>query len=269
MKDVQKTQLEEEDQSPPAWIVSFADMITLLLSFFIMLQALAKTRDEALFLYSRDYFNRAIAGLGIPDWLFGKQDKPEFDYFKRKHAATEAPYKYPRRRVIDPEDERIRRAFDDVRRRMETRSGDMAARLVNKWITPIRFAPSSADLSRSSRSYLSNFAVNLDQNLRFKTATVYIVGLAQDGNTDKSRWLLSAHRAHAVQLFLEQARASLGKERQWRFLSWGAGQGGKWRQRLGRIESPIRTRRDGGRLGDRSHIVLVVTGERRGFQTAR
>ena len=120
MKDGQKTQLEEEDQGPPAWIVSFTDMITLLLSFFIMLQALAKMQDQALFLYSRDYFNRAIAGLGVPDWLFGKQDKPQFDYFKRKHTTREAPYKHPRHRVIDPEDERIRRAFDDVRRRMET-----------------------------------------------------------------------------------------------------------------------------------------------------
>jgi len=104
MKDKQKTSQEEADQETPAWIVSFTDMITLLLAFFIMLQTLAVLQDPELFHVGRDSFKRAIAGLGIPDWLFGKPERPRFDYHKRKHTSSDATYDIPRNRLIDEED---------------------------------------------------------------------------------------------------------------------------------------------------------------------
>ena len=40
---------QEEQDKVPAWIVSFSDMITLLLAFFVLLQSIALEQDPALF----------------------------------------------------------------------------------------------------------------------------------------------------------------------------------------------------------------------------
>jgi chemotaxis protein MotB len=43
-----KKRQEEEPEGTPAWIVSFADLITLLLAFFVLLQSFAKEQDPEL-----------------------------------------------------------------------------------------------------------------------------------------------------------------------------------------------------------------------------
>ena len=40
-----KKRQEESNDGIPAWIVSFSDMVTLLLAFFVMLQAFAKPKQ--------------------------------------------------------------------------------------------------------------------------------------------------------------------------------------------------------------------------------
>ena len=69
---------EAGGEKVPIWIISFADMITLLLSFFVMLQTMASRRDDKLFSIAQDSFRRSMAGFGIPDLVFGKQSVTEF-----------------------------------------------------------------------------------------------------------------------------------------------------------------------------------------------
>jgi flagellar motor protein MotB len=251
MKDRQKTSPEEEAHETPAWIVSFTDMITLLLAFFIMLQTLAALRDPEMFHMGRDSFNRAIAGLGIPDWLFGKPDGPRFDYTKRKYTSREDRHELPRNRVIDEEDARIRGAFAELREQTRTRASDVTAGLADKRIAPITFAPGTANLRKSAKDYLSHLAINLKQNLPAQTpVTVYVIGLGPDGETERSQWSLSARRGKRVQSFLEKSCADEVVTGRLRFLSWGIGPGDKWQGKIGRIP-------------DTSHVVVVITEEGR------
>ncbi len=236
-------------KGPPGWIVSFTDMITLLLAFFVLLQAFAKMQDPDLFHIGRDSFRRAIAGLGIPNLLFGKQDRARFDFRKQKHPAEEAENEIPRNRALDAEDEKIRKGFEDLRRSMEPRSSDVQAELLDKRIPPIAFEPGRAELDAAARGHLSELAIDLQQNLPHKGVKVYVIGLAGDERAGKSRWLISARRAWEVQRFLEQSCAPFAKQRRWAFASWGAGAGGKWLEKL-------------GRLGDQSYVVIVITKER-------
>ena len=251
MKDRRRTDQEEEGKGLPPWIVSFTDMVTLLLSFFIMLQTLASIRDKEIFYLGRDSFRRAIAGVGMPDWLFGKFPRPKFDYVKRKHTAPKARHNIPMNRLIDYEGVKIRHAFAELREQIRTRASDVTAGLVDKRITPVTFASGKSDLGKSAKDYLSDMAISLKQTLSPRSVVmVYVIGLGSDGATEKSQWSLSARRAKTVQDFLQSCCPDEAAAGRLRFSSWGIGPGDKWRKKIGRIP-------------DTSHIVVIITEEGR------
>ncbi len=241
----------ENANAAPAWIVSFTDMITLLLSFFVMLQAFAHMQDPELFFIGRDSFRRAIAGLGLPNFLLGRPDKPRFEYRKRKHATDEAKDRRYKRRVISPEDQKIRQSFLELRRSVDIQSFNITASPLDSRFTPITFAPLEAELNAVAKQYLSYLARDLAGQLGGRSGiNVYIIGMAADATTSKSQWVLSARRAAAVQEFLSRQIGTVHKTslKGWRFSSWGAGAGGKWREQFGSIP-------------EKSFIAVIVTGE--------
>jgi len=249
MKQGRKKGPAKEGQEPPAWIVSFTDMITLLLAFFVLLQTFSSMQDPELFFVGRDAFRRAIAGLGIPGLLLGKQQRPKFVYRKPKHSTEEAEHKIPKNRALDVEDEKIRQAFATMREAMTTESPEITSRLLEKRVPPIDFAPMRSELTAPAKSHLTDYAVDLQQNLQDRRITIHIIGFASDVKPLKEKYLVSAARAKAVEDFLRSACGDAAQHRGWRFVSWGAGAGGQWRQDLGRIP-------------EQSDIAIVVTEER-------
>ncbi|MHC4646031.1 MAG: flagellar motor protein MotB, partial [Planctomycetota bacterium] len=104
--------VEESGPKVPAYIVTFSDMVTLLLTFFVMLLALASTRDPELFNKGRGAFVQAIQdfGLGI---LYGMKDKPDFGHVKNKYFIK-TPDRHYEGRTIDEKEERVRRLFKSL-----------------------------------------------------------------------------------------------------------------------------------------------------------
>ncbi|MHC4294589.1 MAG: flagellar motor protein MotB [Planctomycetota bacterium] len=251
MNEQRKSIGPEGDDGPPAWIVSFTDMVTLLLAFFVLLQAFSHIQDPELFFIGRDSFRRAIAGLGLPNLLLGKPEKARFDERKRKHPTDEAKRKIPKNRVLDAEDEKIRMTFKELRQSMETQSFDTPDRLLDKRVTPIAFGPVQTNLDASGRAYLKDLARDLWGQLGLgPRIKVHVIGFASDASSPRSQWLLSARRAQAVREYLSE---QVGIERTdgngaCEFFSWGAGKGGKWREQF-------------GHLPDQSCIVIIVTAE--------
>ncbi|MBL7139332.1 MAG: hypothetical protein ISS74_00320 [Planctomycetes bacterium] len=209
----------------PGWLVSFTDMITLLLSFFILLQVFAKVRDPELFLRGQGGFRRAIEGLGIPDWLYGQRESVPREFTLQKHPVEEDPTNLDRRRIIDAEDEKIRRLFEDLRRlqRMQASNHDgPPARLL---ATPITFDPGDTRLRETARAYLADFASDIRVGAS-AAPIVYVIGLAPDADDPAIQWQWSAGRAAAVQACLEQHLAQQPPNRRARVDSWGAGPAG-------------------------------------------
>ncbi len=209
----------------PAWLISFTDMITLLLSFFILLQAFASTRDPALFHRGRGGFVRAIKGFGIPDWLFGREDAPRRKFTLHKHPVREDLSNVDRRRIIDAEDEKIRRVYEDLRRLQQTEVSDYAGRPARLLATPIRFDRGDARLGTAGRAYLTDLASDL-RGGSGAPPLVYAIGLAPDAADPAEGWPLSARRAAAAAGCLRKHLPEPLRKRGARVDSWGAAEGG-------------------------------------------
>jgi chemotaxis protein MotB len=219
-----RRQRQSEKKGTPAWLVSFTDMITLLLSFFILLQAFSTTRDPELFQRGQGGFRRAIQGFGVPDWLWGKRDAPRRDFTLRKHPVREAPDNLDRRRIIDAEDEKIRRVFEDLRRLHETQATDYDGPPARLLATPIVFAAGEDRLRTAARAYVTDFAADLGG--RTQAPQIYVIGLAPDAAGRPDRWALAARRAAAVRACLQDRLPKHLRENGASVDSWGAGTAG-------------------------------------------
>ena len=241
----------EEKQSAPTWIVSFSDMVTLLLAFFVLLQSFAHVQDPELFFVGQGSFKRAIAGLGIPSWLFGRKDKTRRDHVKIKHASDETPPEHPKPRIIDADNEKIRDMFADLQKELTTTATDLSQEVIRVEATPVRFRGADTALDDPARRYLRQFAFDVGQTVRAGAVRVYVVGLAADVPQVARQWTLSARRARAVETCLSGLLRDAAGATEWSVSSWGAGAGGSWCRRH-------------GFLPDRTAIVIALVKEKGG-----
>jgi chemotaxis protein MotB len=227
-----------EDGGPkvPGYIVTFSDMVTLLLTFFVMLLSLAQVQDPELFDKGRDAFLESIRYIGLGT-LFGKGNTPRFGDLKTKHSISN-PDESPDLRTLDARAEELRRILEKLKQTTTIVPSQIVAERTNFSVANVRFSPGNTDLNEPARKFLRGFCLDLQQNVGRKPVELYVLGLASDGKSDKDKWLLSARRAGTVADFLRntlsaagggQSRRSLaGGESKWSVYSWGAGPGGDW-----------------------------------------
>ena len=74
--------VEEKGEKAPLWIISFADMISLLMAFFVMLLTMATTKSglianegEGIFEATISGFKKSIDGFGLPGMFGGEPAK--------------------------------------------------------------------------------------------------------------------------------------------------------------------------------------------------
>lgn len=234
-----------EDGGPkvPGYIVTFSDMVTLLLTFFVMLLSLAQVQDPELFDSGRDAFLESIRNIGL-GVLFGKEDLPRFGEIKTRHPVSN-PDEDSDPRTIDAKAEELRRILERLKRTTTIVPLQIAAGRSNFSIANVHFAPGRFVLDESARKFLRGFCLDLQQNSDRRPVELYVLGLAADGKGDKDNWLLSSRRAQTVADFLRSSlyeaeagqsqRGLVSDQSRWSVYSWGAGSGGEW---VGR-NSPI------------------------------
>jgi flagellar motor protein MotB len=255
-----KDQRRAADEGPPkvpGYIVTYSDMVTLLLTFFVMLMSLASVQDPELFNRGRGAFVESVRALGL-GMLQGQKPSPDFGNKKPKYFISQPDELYGR--TVDAKEEEIRRLFNKVNRLMTTMPSQIVAQRTDFSVANIRFSQGDAVLGELPKKSLAEFCANLQESSdsvvdtdtgggapphENAAGTLYVLGLAGDQKTEKQQWILSAQRARAVADFL-QATLSVGPPSQepdgrpgsapaWRIFWWGAGPGGDW---VGR-DSPI------------------------------
>lgn len=222
---------QEEKQKVPAYIVTFSDMVTLLLTFFVLLLTLATVQDPELFNQGRDSFIESIRYCGLGN-LLGAASSVDLKSPKTKHLSSNPETSEDR--TIDEYREKLRRIFESLNDTMTTLPSQLVGHRLDFSITDIRFGSGQAMLNDAAREYLLKYCVDLRQNLTAETCTLYVLGLAGDEATAKKQWMLSAKRAQAVAELLQEQLASNGREGAqteasgWHVFWWGAGSGGHW-----------------------------------------
>ena len=231
---------EESSPKVPGYIVTFSDMVTLLLTFFVMLLTLAEVQDPELFNKGRDSFIKSIRyiGLGI---LFGRKDAPDLEMVKIKYFTSE-PEESFELRSIDTNQEKTRRLFEKLTQSMTAMPSQIVAENTNFALANMRFPAGRAFLNESAKQFLTEFCLDLQQEASPGAIKLYVLGLAADETNQKQQWILSAKRAHVAAEFMQNTLASATN---WPVYSWGAGPGGEW---IGR-DSPI---------SEKSHILIAV-----------
>lgn len=225
-KKKKKKQPRDTTGDVPAYIVTFSDMITLLLTFFVMLLSLADVQDPENFNRGRDSFTKSMQnyGLGV---LSSSKLAGGFENIKPHYQVSEAE---DADRTIDEASEKLRRLFAEIEQTMTTLPSQMSAQQTTFATVPIHFLPASATLGLPAQAEVRDFALNLQQTAIPKNTIVYVLALGDTTGSDRDRFLLSAHRAEAVATFL---RKQLPRPADWAIYNWGAGPGGTWTGRNG------------------------------------
>jgi len=160
-------------------------MVTLLLTFFVMLLSLADMQDPELFNIGRDSFIEAIQTMGLGA-LYGSRLKVKFEY-EQKRYGIENP-EQTNDRTIDAEQEKIRRAIKKLNDYIKNSPPE--AESVCKFVqTNIIFTGSTKKLNRANRQYIDSFADDINSSRN--TYQILVLGTADLNSASQSLHLAS------------------------------------------------------------------------------
>lgn len=209
----------EGGQKVPGYIVTFSDMVTLLLTFFVLLLSLAETQDPDLVDKGRDSFNQSMKTFGL-GMLLGREQTLSFGQVQVRHAVT-PPEDVDTGRIISADEVRTERIFEKIKQSMTAMPSQITGRRANFSVADIKFSASNTALDDNAKQYLRAFSRNLKQSSS-NGKTLYVLGLAPDAKSTRLQYIFSAQRAQAVTDYLNALLPG------YTIYCWGAGPGGEW-----------------------------------------
>jgi len=214
---------EDSKQGAPAYITTFSDMVTLLLTFFVLLLSLSKLQDAGLIAAARDSFVQRLTSLGLRGVLYGRNKPVEFDKFKMLYSV-EKPEQSDER-TLDAKEAEIQELYQKLTKTVDALTPQVIGAKVAYLPKNIHFGPGQIELDSDQKELLSRDMARLAADLSERDVRIYVVGLARDELTEKSGWVVSAQRAEAVAACM---RDMLPEGLGWQIYSWGVGDGGEW-----------------------------------------
>jgi len=223
---------ESEGPKVPAYIVTFSDMVTLLLTFFVMLLSMAETQvEDHKFMAGRSSIQRALADFGLSGYLISQSSGMEFEHPKQMYNVDEGNDE-PEDRSIDAHTEMLRRILLDIESKMKISPSQIDGMSKTYLPTDIRFASNSANLDPAAQKELLRYWNQIQTSTAGQEPILYILGLAADHPDPIGQWQLSARRAQAVKVYLDTL---IKNENGPPIFCWGSGSGGEWTGKSGLV----------------------------------
>jgi chemotaxis protein MotB len=223
---------EPKKPGAPGWIVTFSDMITLLLTFFVLLLSMAQTQvDDHKFRAGQIALQRAFSDFGVAGLLINHTSGPQMEYPKPKYRVDVGEDE-KEDRSIDAETEMLRRVMMDIETMMKISPSQIAGMNKKFLQTNITFARGSSVLKAGDLQTLKTTCQQIRVNYSGQNPILYVLGLAADERDRHKQWTLSAERAQAV---ADEIRANLPADHKWPIYCWGAGSGGQWTGHAGQV----------------------------------
>jgi hypothetical protein len=216
-------------------------MITLLLAFFVMLQTMAKTKDNTLMKATERSFITALNRMGLPDYFFpSNQRDKQVDYRKLRYPDQDpvpqglAP-PILREQFCDP----VAKAFDEVARHMKTDSSDNARALSGCFGLDLKGLADGKTLTDADKAAIASLAGDLADRSAGGAIEVLVMAAAPGEKDAESQYAASAIRSAVVQRALAEALRSRGAERSVKVASCGVGAGGFFGKAVKSSASPV------------------------------
>jgi len=137
--------------------VSYGAFVTLLLAFFITLQAFGMKQSAGLFYTGQGSFIRSLQDFGLGRFWVVRGNAVSFGSGAPKYLATEGLESPPAERSIDPEFESAQEALHDLAVQFEVRDPKCSGWKV-VLSTPLTFGGGKTQLSSNEREFLKGFA---------------------------------------------------------------------------------------------------------------
>lgn len=201
---------EEKGECAPLWMISFSDMISLMMAFFVMLLAMTNKDGGSSGENGQDVFERSIAGFnnsiknfGVPE-LFGKKIDSGGDR-KMKYYAIDSNENAPTgQRIISSAEEQIKKLFNQLDTEATTSPSIVKGTQIIFTATPVLFNRSNYLLKEEDKNYLKQFCSDIKTSSQSGSITIIIIGVAEEDMNLRDKWMVSSQRANTVAEYIKQ-----------------------------------------------------------------
>jgi chemotaxis protein MotB len=201
---------EEKGESAPLWMISFSDMISLMMAFFVMLLAMTNSDGGSNSGNGDDVFKRSIAGFnnsiksfGVPE-LFGKKAEGGGKKQMRHYAIDSNENAQTGQRIISSIEEQTKKLFNQLDAEASTSPSTVKGTPIIFTATPILFNKSNYELKEEDKTYLKQFCSDIKSSSQSGNITIVVIGAAEEDMNFRDKWMVSSQRANAVAEYIKQ-----------------------------------------------------------------
>jgi hypothetical protein len=167
--------MQDEDAKGggPRYLVAYCSIMTLLLAFFIILQAFAPEQNEGMFYTGQGSFIRALKTFGLGG-VWGRGGGGMHEHAGPRHLASEGQLDPPSERRINPDLEDAQHALKVLENTYEVQKPDDAVGHRVELSLPCIYAPGRKDLTDDEKRFICNLAPTLERVVKARNFVIRV-----------------------------------------------------------------------------------------------